>query len=99
MVVILKKSIRLSLTKMPTIPMVQSQKNEVQAFYKNPFILQTLTVSNDTHRFLSNNLGIKDHSLSRIINAIETMFDYNKVHSKKQLMHWMPRKNESCRCH
>lgn len=61
------------------------------SFYDSPNVLQVLSVSEDTHRFLSFNLSISDSRLSRIINAIEPMFSMGTT--KKKLMHWMPRKN------
>lgn len=69
-----------------------SQGDEVYSFYSNPLVLQVLSVSNDTHKFLIDNMGIKDNMLSRIINAIEPIFDYQHT-QKEQSIHWMPRKN------
>ena len=63
----------------------------LRRFYDDPAVLQVLSVSEDTHTFLSRNLGVADASLSRVINAIEPIFrsDQPKLHR----MHWMPRKN------
>ena len=63
----------------------------LQAFYDHPAVLQVLSISEDTHTFLSRNLGLADLRLSRIINAIEPMFRADETKVKR--MHWMPRKN------
>lgn len=63
----------------------------VRRFYGNPLALQILSVSEDTHSFLANNLAIPDHHLSRIINAVEPSFVPSSVKQKRLL--WMPRKN------
>lgn len=60
-------------------------------FYSHSSVLQVLSVSEDTHNFLSLNLGIADERLSRIINSIEPMFA--STHQKSNRVHWMPRKN------
>ncbi|ABM76883.1 glycosyltransferase [Prochlorococcus marinus] len=64
---------------------------EIQRFYDNAQLLQVLAISEDTHAFLSRNLGLSDVMLSRIINAIEPTFVND--HPKSDLIHWMPRKN------
>ena len=63
----------------------------LQAFYDDPAVLQVLSISEDTHAFLSRNVGLSDRRLSRIINAIEPMFRADQAKVKR--MHWMPRKN------
>lgn len=63
----------------------------LQKFYDDPAVLQVLSVSENTHTFLSRNLGLGDQQLSRIINAIEPMFQPSLP--KQKFVHWMPRKN------
>ena len=63
----------------------------LQAFYDDPAVLQVLSISEDTHTFLSRNLHVPDQRLSRIINAIEPIFRADQAKVKR--MHWMPRKN------
>lgn len=60
-------------------------------FYDAPEVLQVLCVSEDSHRFLRRNLGIADGRLSRIIHAIEPIFQPDPA--KANQIHWMPRKN------
>ena len=60
-------------------------------FYDAPSVLQVMSISEDTHAFLSRNLGIPDNRLSRIINSIEPIFRSDQSKSKR--LHWMPRKN------
>ena len=60
-------------------------------FYDDNSVLQVLSISEDTHTFLSRNLGIADGRISRIINAIEPMFTHDQPKSNR--LHWMPRKN------
>ena len=64
---------------------------DLKNFYDNSLVLQVLTVSEDSHTFLSRNLGIRDKCLSRIVNSIERSFRPNQEKVKR--MHWMPRKN------
>jgi glycosyltransferase involved in cell wall biosynthesis len=61
------------------------------SFYDHPAVLQVLSISEDTHQFLSQNVGIPDRRLNRIVNAIEPMFSGNQPKSNR--LHWMPRKN------
>ena len=63
----------------------------LHTFYDDSAVLQVLSISEDTHEFLSRNLGLADKRLSRIINAIEPTFRPDQ--SKVKRMHWMPRKN------
>ncbi len=63
----------------------------LQQFYDVPSVLQILSVSEDTHSFLSVNLNIDDSRLSRIINSIEPIFNTNSP--KTNHLSWMPRKN------
>ena len=63
----------------------------LKQFYDNESVLQVLSVSEDTHAFLDRNLGLDDSRLSRIVNAVEPIF--NCDHPKQNRMHWMPRKN------
>ncbi len=63
----------------------------IKMFYHQSSTLQVLSVSEDTHNFLSHNLGICDSRLSRIVNAIEPIFQSHKT--SHNYMHWMPRKN------
>ena len=64
---------------------------DVHDFYFNNSVLHVLSISQDTHNFLSTNLGIPDSRMSRIINSIEPMF--TPSFPKKRLFTWMPRKN------
>ena len=61
------------------------------SFYDEPAVLQVLSISEDTHQFLGKNLGIPDHRLCRIVNAIEPIFRSDQP--KSNHLHWMPRKN------
>ena len=61
------------------------------SFYDDPLVLQVLSISEDTHQFLSRNMGIADHRLSRVVNSIEPIFRADQQKCKR--MHWMPRKN------
>ena len=63
----------------------------VHPFYHSSYVLQVLSVSEDTSRFLSNNIHIHDSKISRIINAVETIFSPSL--SKSNTFTWMPRKN------
>lgn len=65
--------------------------DSLHSFYDHPNVLQVLSVSEDTHQFLNHNLGIPDHRLSRIVNAVESIFKPDCP--KKNKIHWMPRKN------
>lgn len=65
--------------------------SKLQRFYDDTSVLQVLSISEDTHDFLSRNLGLPDHKLSRIVNAIEPLFRCDQ--QKGNRMHWMPRKN------
>ncbi len=65
--------------------------NALATFYDHPNVLQVLSVSEDTHDFLSKNLALKDSRLSRIVNAVEPIFQPDHVKSPR--IHWMPRKN------
>ncbi|GCE64741.1 glycosyltransferase family 1 protein [cyanobiont of Ornithocercus magnificus] len=60
-------------------------------FYDDPSVLQVLSISENTHAFLAENLALEDHRLSRIVNAVEPYFCANQP--KINRMHWMPRKN------
>lgn len=64
---------------------------QLKEFYEAPELLQVLSVSEDTHGFLNTNLGLADSQLSRIVNAIEPIFQCDE--HKYDRMHWMPRKN------
>jgi glycosyltransferase involved in cell wall biosynthesis len=64
----------------------------VHAFYRQEAVLQILSISEDTHSFLSTNIGVPDGMLSRIINAIEPGFNPNQP--KRNIVHWLPRKNQ-----
>jgi len=63
----------------------------LQRFYDDQAVLQVLSISEDTHAFLSRNLGVVDRRLSRIVNAIEPIFVPDQP--KTNRLHWMPRKN------
>ena len=63
----------------------------IAGFYDHPNVLQILSVSEDTHAFLSRNLALTDSRLSRVVNAVEPIFQSN--HPKSRRIHWMPRKN------
>ena len=65
--------------------------NYLSDFYLSPNVLHTLSISEDTHRFLSVNLSLPDANISRIVNAIEPIF--RPVSNKLNNLHWMPRKN------
>lgn len=60
-------------------------------FYDAPEVLQVLCVSEDSHRFLRRNFGIADARLSRIVHAIEPIFQ--PAASRSNLIHWLARKN------
>ena len=64
---------------------------ELNLFYLHPNNLHVLSVSEDTHDFLTLNFRIHDSRISRIINAIEPLFSYGS--EKSNVMTWMPRKN------
>ena len=64
----------------------------INEFYESPLLLQVLSVSEDTHQFLSTNLSLPDKLLSRIVNSIEPLFTSELPKSSQ--MYWMPRKNE-----
>jgi hypothetical protein len=61
------------------------------SFYEDPSVLHVLSISEDTHDFLSQNLSLQDNRLSRIVNSIEPIFA--PCGSKESRIHWMPRKN------
>ena len=65
--------------------------SSLNSFYDNESVLKVLTVSEDTHFFLSRVLGLNDNKLCRIINAVEPVFVNNIP--KENVLHWMPRKN------
>ena len=65
----------------------------LQHFYDDPFVLHILSISEDTHTLLNQNLGLDDKRLSRIVNAIEPIFRDDQPVSNR--IHWMPRKNPS----
>ena len=62
-------------------------------FYFSPKVLHVLSVSEDTHDFLLNNVGISDDQMSRVVNAIEPAFVPSP--DKTNTIHWMPRKNSN----
>ena len=64
---------------------------QLQGFYDDSAVLQVLTISEDTHTLLQRNLGLEDDRLSRIINAIEPIFQSDQPRGRR--LHWMPRKN------
>lgn len=68
-----------------------SLASSVHSFYESPNILHVLSVSEDSHTFLSQHLNIPDNRLSRIVNAVEDSF--SPLFPKSNNMHWMPRKN------
>ena len=63
----------------------------INNFYFHSSVLHVLSISQDTHQFLSQNFAIADSRLSRIVNAIEPIFSPSDT--KKRCFHWMPRKN------
>ena len=65
--------------------------SSLSQFYDSAEVLHVLSVSEDSSNFLSRNLGIPDHKLSRIVNAIEPHFI--PAIDKRNSIHWMPRKN------
>ena len=65
--------------------------DDLQNFYDAKSVLQVLSISEDTHLFLAQNLGLPDNRISRIVNAIEPIFSPNQP--KTNRLHWMPRKN------
>lgn len=69
---------------------LSSPLDEVRAFYHSSNVLNTLVVSEDSYDFLRA-IGLPDHRLSRIINAVDR--DFNLGSAKNPVMHWMPRKN------
>lgn len=60
-------------------------------FYDAPEVLQILCVSEDSHQFLRHNLGIPDERLSRVIHAIEPIFQPDPEKTNRVV--WMARKN------
>lgn len=60
-------------------------------FYDAAEVLQVLCVSEDSHHFLRQNLGLPMEKLSRIINAVEPIFSPDP--HKSNLIHWLPRKH------
>lgn len=70
-----------------------SEPSRIASFYNSSNVIHVLSISEDTHDFLSFNLSVPDHRLSRIINAIETSFV--PQFPKNDILHWMPRKNPS----
>lgn len=60
-------------------------------FYDSPSVLQVFSISEDTHRFLTTNIGLSDSRMSRIVNSIEPIFYPDTT--KRNEMVWMPRKN------
>ena len=60
-------------------------------FYDAPEVLQVLCVSEDSHHLLISSLGLTDNNISRIINAIEPIFQ--AAATKSDTIHWLPRKN------
>jgi len=64
---------------------------DTKEFYEDKNVLQVLSISEDTHSFLKNSLGIEDHKISRIINSVEEYFQPSE--EKENIIHWMPRKN------
>ena len=69
----------------------QLSGESINNFYFHPSVLHVLSISQDTHQFLSQNFAIADSRLSRIVNAIEPIFSPSDT--KKRCFHWMPRKN------
>ena len=64
---------------------------QVRNFYHNDDTIQILSISENTHDFLTRNIGIKDDKITRIINGIEDKFINENI--KEDLITWMPRKN------
>jgi glycosyltransferase involved in cell wall biosynthesis len=60
-------------------------------YYDAPEVLQVLCVSQDSQAFLRQNLGLADVRISRIINAVEPLFQ--PAASKSNTIAWLPRKN------
>ena len=44
------------------------------SYYHDDNVLQVLSVSEDTHKFLTITLGLADCQISRIVNAVESKF-------------------------
>lgn len=65
--------------------------DQLLSFYDHSSVLQVLSVSEDTHSVLKQNLGLADQRLSRIINAIEPIFRSDQPTTNR--LYWMPRKN------
>ena len=66
-------------------------ERSLNLFYDDPSVLHVLSISEDTHSLLRQNLAIPDHKLSRIVNAVEPIF--SPLEHKENRFHWMPRKN------
>ena len=60
-------------------------------YYDAPEVLQVLCVSQDSYGFLRRNLGLADLRISRIINAVEPLFQ--PAATKDNTITWLPRKN------
>ena len=72
-------------------PSVDNLDRELCQFYNHSSVLQVLSISEDTHHFIRQNLELPDTKVSRIVNAIEPIFTPSP--SPKPYIHWMPRKN------
>ena len=70
---------------------VSNLDESLHHFYCHPLMLQVLSISEDTHQFIRQNISLPDASVSRIVNAIEPIFKPQSNFSKR--IHWMPRKN------
>ena len=49
-------------------------EEQLATFYDSSNVLQVLSVSEDTHDFLTVNLNLADSKVSRIVNAVENIF-------------------------
>ena len=66
-------------------------EEQLATFYDSSNVLQVLSVSEDTHDFLTVNLNLADSKVSRIVNAVENIF--RPASNPSNTIHWMPRKN------
>lgn len=68
-----------------------SLADQLHRFYDDSSVLHVLSISEDTHSLLQQNMGLSDLRVSRIVNAIEPIFRCDQPSVNR--VHWMPRKN------
>ena len=63
----------------------------LQRFYDGPEVLQVLCVSDDSHRFLLQHLGLTDERASRVVHALEPYVQPGEKRHNR--IAWLPRKH------